>query len=60
MVILFEITGLLRFYKMRGGRYDTSKQRVPLDIHYKWLVSMRIYEYISYMYVHRTMLQLNN
>jgi hypothetical protein len=49
-----------RFYKMRGVKYDLLKQRVSLDIHYKWSVSMWIYEYISYMYVHRTMSQLNN
>jgi hypothetical protein len=49
-----------RFYKMRREKYDLSKQRMPLDIHYKWSVSMWIYKYISYMYVHRSMLQLNN
>jgi hypothetical protein len=59
MVIIVEIIGHIGSIGCKVEN-DTSKTCVPLDIHYKWLVSMWIYEYISYMYLHRTMLQLNN
>jgi hypothetical protein len=54
MVIIFEITWHIGFiYKWQGGKYGLS-ENVPLDIHYNWSVSMRFYEYMPYMYVHRT------
>jgi len=52
-----------RYYKIKGGRCESSKPGQPLRLFYKWLIPTKISQVIFVFYkynMHRTMLQLIN
>lgn len=50
-----------RYYKIKGGRCDSSEPGQPLRLFYKWPVRTKISQAVFYKYnMHMTMLQLIN
>jgi len=50
-----------RYYKIKGGRYDSLEPGQPLRLFYKWPVRTKISQAVFYKYnMHMTMLQLIN